>query len=475
MATISSPGIGSGLDINGLVSKLMAVEQQPLIVLQTKEASYQAKLTAFGTLKGVFSALQSAAQALGGSSAFSSMSASSSDTTVLSASAGTTAVAGSYNIGVEQLAKNQVLSTLGNYLSADTFNGGTLAITVGTTTTNVAITDGSSLATLAQAINDAKAGVTATVVNAGPPNNYQRLVLTSGTTGSDGTIGIAVSQTGSSGTQNLTDLAYSGTDTAAIKQAQAADNAVLSINNVSITRSSNTITDAITGVTLNLTKAGSIGLPVTTKLTVARNNQATQNAIGTFVSAYNAAVAQLHSLSAYNASTKTASVLTGDSIVRSLESQLPSLVQTTVTGLSGGISRLSDLGITLQVDGTLAVNSTKLQAALSDTNKDVAGLFSSSATGNSGVAVSFNNALTAILGSSGTFASRTDGINSTIKGLNKQQDDWQVRLKAIQARYQAQFNALDSLVAGMNSTSTYLTQQLSMLNSLATYSTSKSS
>lgn len=476
MATISSPGIGSGLDINSLITKLMQVEQLPLLQLQRKEASYQAKLSAFGTLKSAFSSLQTAAQALTGSTgAFSTMMASASDTTVLSASAGTTAAAGSYSIGVEQLAKNHVLSSLGNYVSTDTFKGGSLAITVGTTVTNVTVADGSSLATVAQAINDATAGVTATVVNAGPPNNYNRLVLTSNTSGSAGAIGIAVTQTGSTGTQNLTDFAYAGSDTAAIKQSQAADNAVLSINNVSITRSSNTIADAITGVTLNLTKAGSLGSPVTTQLTVARNTSATQSSITAFVNAYNTAVGQLHTLSAYNASTKTASVLTGDSTVRSLESQLSSLVTTVVSGLAGGISRLSDVGIALQKDGTLAVNSSKLQTALGDSTKDVAGLFSSTATGNNGVALRFSTTLTTILGSTGAFASRTEGINSTIKDLSNQQTRLQDRLTVIEARYRTQFNALDTLVAGMNSTSSYLSQQLTALNNLAYGNTSSRS
>lgn len=468
MATLSSSGIGSGLDISGMIAKLMQIEQQPLIKLQKKEASYQAKLSALGTLQSAFASLQSAAKALTSSgSAFSSMTASVGDNTILTAGAGVTAIAGSYSIGVEQLAKNHILSSLGNYATSDTFKGGTLAVTVGSTTKNVTIADGSSLATIAQAINGASAGITATVVNAGPPNNYDRLVLTSNTTGSTGGIGIAVTQTGSSGLQNITDFAYSGTDTVNIKQSQAADNALLSINGVSITRSSNSISDAIAGVTLNLTKAGSVGSPVTTALTVSSNTSSAQSAITTFVNAYNAAIKQLQSVSAYDTKTKTASVLTGDSTVRNLRNQLSDLIQTSVSGLSGGVSRLSNLGIAMQLDGTLTVDAAKLQSALTGNGAGVATLFSSTATGNKGVAVRFNDAVTSMLASNGVFASRTGGINASIKDLTRQQAALELRLTAIQARYQAQFSALDSLVGKMNSTSTYLGQQLTALNNLA--------
>jgi flagellar hook-associated protein 2 len=472
---VSSPGLGSGLDVTGLVSKLMAVEQQPLVLLQQHEASYQAKITAFGALKGNFSSLQSAAQTLAATTTFTGFAATASDSTVLSASAGTSATSGTYNIGVEQLAKNQTLNTLGNYGTLDTFKGGSLAISVGSTNTTVNIADGSSVASVAQGINSANAGVTATIVNAGPPNNYSRLVIASNTTGSAGAITIAVTETGTGGSstspgvvQSLTDLNFSGTATSSVAIAQPADNAVLSINNVSITRSSNTITDAISGVTLSLTKAGSIGAPVTTQVSVAKNTASTQSAITAFVSAYNAAATQLRTQSAYNAATNTSSALTGDLSVMNLEGQLASLAQNAVTGLTGGISRISDIGITLQKDGTLAVNSTKFQAALANSSNEIQGLFAATTAGNQGVAVRFTTALTSILGSTGTFASETDSFNRSIADLTKQQTDLQARLTTIQARYQAQFTALDTLISGMNSTSSFLTQQLSYLSNLST-------
>jgi flagellar hook-associated protein 2 len=144
-----------------------------------------------------------------------------------------------------------------------------------------------------------------------------------------------------------------------------------------------------------------------------------------------------------------------------------------VSGLSSGIKRASDIGIAVQTDGSLAVDAAKLQSALSSNGTDVASLFSSATTGNQGVAVRFYDAMTSMLASNGVFASRTDGINRTIKDLTRQQSALELRLTQIQARYQTQFNALDSLVARMTSTSTYLSQQLTALNNLAYGTSSK--
>jgi flagellar hook-associated protein 2 len=158
-------------------------------------------------------------------------------------------------------------------------------------------------------------------------------------------------------------------------------------------------------------------------------------------------------------------VLTGDGTARSIGTELRTLVQTAVSGISGGIATLSDIGIALQKDGTLVVDSAKLNTALTDPAKDVAALFSSTTTGNTGIAVRFYDALNGIVGSSGLIVSRTTGIAASIKDIGKQRDTLQLRLVQIEKRYRAQFSALDSLVASMNKTSQFLTQQLANLPS----------
>lgn len=461
MATISSAGIGSGLDINGIITKLMAVEQQPLVALQKKATDYQAKLSAYGLAQSSLSGLQGAASALTSAALFSAKSASVSDSTVLSATASSTAVAGTHTIGVRQLAQAQVLRSNTAYAATtDTFHTGTLSISVGgATATTVTINSGNNtLSGIRDAIDAANAGVSATIVNDGTTN---RLILTSKTTGlTAGAISITVSDSGSGGTHALSALA-----SASLTEVKAPLDADFSVDGLDIKRSSNTVTDVIKGVTLTLTKAGSLASPVTAQLTVSRDTASIQTAIGSFVTAYNAAVKQLKGSSAYDVENQTASVLTGDSTVRSLLTQLSSLAHASVSGLSGGISRLSDIGITVQKDGSLATDTSKLAAALNDTNKDVAQLFNSTAAGNNGIAVRFKEAMISDLGTGGLLASRTDGINRSIKDLSKRQEALQLRLTTIEATYRKQFNALDTLVSSMNQTSTYLTQQLANLPS----------
>ncbi|MCF8150240.1 MAG: flagellar filament capping protein FliD [Burkholderiaceae bacterium] len=452
MAGLSSPGLGSGLDVNSIVSQLMALEQRPITALNFKEASYQAKLTAYGSLKGALSAVQSTAKALTLEATFVGRTATVSDPSVLSASAGSTAAAGSYTVNVTQLAKYHAVRSGTNYAATtDTFTTGSLAIKVGAgATVNVTI-DGTNntLAGIRQAINDAGAGVTATIVNDGSTN---RLVLTSTTPGSAGAIAVTATDSASGGTHALT-----GLDSAGLVQTQPADDAEFSVNGIAITRSSNTVSDVIDGVSINLIKVGS------SSLTVSQNTAATTNAINSFVKTYNDAVKQLQSSSAYDAANKRASVLTGDSTVRGIGATLRGLVQGNVSGIEGGIATLSSIGIALQKDGTLVVDSSKLAAALANPAMDVAALFTSTSVGNEGIAVRFNGSLSSMLDSSGLIASRTDGITASIKDIGQRRDALSVRLLSIESRYRAQYSALDSLIAGMNQTSQYLTQQLANL------------
>lgn len=460
MATpsVTSGGIASGLDVNGIVSKLMALEQIPLTKLTAKETGYNAKLSAYGSLKSALSNLQVAALALSTPSTITGKTAAVSDSTVLSATASSSAVAGKYTLNVTQLATAHTVRSNSPYAATtDTFNTGTLAVQIGGGSAVNVIIDNSNntLAGVALAINNANAGVTATIVNDGTTN---RLLLSSNTSGSAGAITVTATDSGSGGTNALT-----GLDSANLVQTQAANDAQLSINGLAITRSSNTITDAIAGVTLNLTK-GTVANPGTATLTVSRDNAAITTTVGNFVSAYNAAVNLLKTDSAYNASTKTAAVLTGDATVRSLQAKLSNLVHSSVTGVAGGISTLSDIGISVQKDGTLATDSTKLAAVLADPTKDVTSLLTQTTVGNEGIAVLFQISMQTESGYGGLIATRTAGITSSIKDIGTARDALNLRLTTIEARYRAQFTQLDTIITQMQKTSQYLTQQFAALN-----------
>lgn len=458
-SSISSPGIASGLDVNGIVSKLMQLEQLPITRLNTKETNYNAKLTAYGSIKSALSSLQTAAAALADTTIFNGKSVTVSDPSVVTASASSTAAAGSYTLTVTQLAKFHTLRSTTNYAATtDTFNTGTLAISIGGgSAVNVTIdSSNNTLAGISQAINSANAGVTATILNDGTTN---RLVLTSNTSGSVGAITVTATDSGSGGTNAL-----SGLDSASLLQTQPADNALFNINGIDISRSSNTVTDAIAGLTFRLTK-GTSAAPATATLSVDRNTDAIASAINTFVQAYNTAAGLLKTDSSFDASTKTAAILNGDSTVRTLQAQLSDLVHTSVTGIAGGISTLSDIGITMQKDGTLATDSTKLAAALADPTKDVTGLFTQTTTGNEGIAVRFSAAVRSSIAFDGLIATRTDGITASIKGINDSIDALNLRLAKLEARYRAQFTALDVMMANMQKTSQYLTQQFAKSSS----------
>ncbi|MDO8346976.1 MAG: flagellar filament capping protein FliD [Rugosibacter sp.] len=452
-SSISSPGIASGLDVNGIVAKLMELERIPLARLATKETNYNAKLTAYGSIKGALSSLQTAAATLTATSTFNARSVVVSDATVVTASASSAAAAGSYTLSVTQLAKFHTLRSTTNYAATtDTFNTGTLAISIGGgSAVNITIdSSNNTLAGIRQAINDANAGVTATILNDGTTN---RLVLTSTTSGAVGSIAVTATDSDSGGANAL-----SGLDSASLLQTQPADNALFNINGIDIIRSSNTVTDAIEGVIFKLTK-GTLAAPGTATLTIDRNTEAVTASIATFVKAYNDAVGLLKTSSSFNAATKVAAILNGDSTVRSLQSQLSELVHTTVTGIAGGISTLSDIGIAVQKDGTLATDSTKLAAALADPTKDVTALFTQTTVGNEGIAVRFNTVLRTSIGFDGLIASRTDGIAASIKEIGNSRDTLNLRLAKIEARFRAQFTALDTMMANMQKTSQYLTQQ----------------
>lgn len=463
MATISSPGLGSGLDISGIISKLMQVESQPITALQSKEASFQAKLSAFGSMKGALSSLQTTVTTLKSASTFTGKSASSSDSTVLTASATSTAAAGSYNVSVTQLAKFHAVRSNTNYAATtDAFTTGTLSITIGSgTAVDVTIDNtNNTLAGIRDAINEADAGITASIINDGTTN---RLVLASKTSGSTGAITVAVAnEAGTPGIPPAPPYALSDLASVSLVTTQTADDANLTINGIAITRSSNTITDAIDGLTLNLLK-GTLASPGTATVTVAQNTGAVTSAVSAFVKAYNDAVSSIKTMTAYDAANKKASVLTGDGTARSIQSQLASLVQTKVTDVAGGIARLSDIGIALQKDGTLVVDSGKLTTALADPDTDVAALFTQTTSGNEGIAVRLGTLLEGIIGSAGLINSRTDGINASIKDLRKRAETLNLRLTQVEKRYRAQFTALDTLIASMNQTSQYLTQQLANL------------
>jgi len=384
---LSSPGIGSNLDVNSIITQLMALEGRAVTALDTKEASYQAKLTAYGSLKGALSSFQSAVQALSTPAKFTASKASVADATVLSASAGSSAAAGSYGIEVTALAQAQKLKTGSTFAAASsTLGSGSLTIqfgtySAGTFTANpakdsktITVSAGqNSLAGVRDAINAANAGVSASIVNDGSGN---RLVISSKDSGSANALRITATDDDGNHIDNagLSQLIYDASTggNSNLAQTQVAQNATAIIDGITVSKASNTVTDVIEGVTLTLLKTNS-GSPTT--LTVARDTASVKSAVESFVKAYNDASKVLKDLSAYDAATKKGAILQGDSTVRTIQSQLRSVLNTALTTAGGGLTTLSEIGVNFQKNGTLALNSAKLQAVMDDPAKDISTLF----------------------------------------------------------------------------------------------------
>jgi flagellar hook-associated protein 2 len=493
MASISSSGIGSGLDVAGIITQLMAVEKQPLTALNTKEAGYQSKLTTYGTLKSAVASLQTAARALKSTTLYGSMSAKTGNSTVFSASANTAAQTANYSIQVVDRAQAQSISSQAfSSITSDLIPlagaNGKIKIQLGTftpatitppaaatftadpaktaSTIDIAAT-GSSLEEVRDAINAANAGVRANLVYVGGASSAYKLTLTATDTGAKNSIKLTVLDAGGLPVTNdntgLTKLSFDPTAVAGAGNEfdvnAAAQDAHLKIDGLDVYRTTNTISDAITGVTLSLAGQG------TTTLTVSKDSASAKSALDTFVKAYNDISKQLRDATSYNAATKQASVLTGDSGARSLLSALREIIGYSRSSAGSNYSTLSDLGIALQRDGSLAFNSTKFETAMASSATTVGDLLSSTSTTAPGIAVRMTTTLDAILSGTGILASRTEGINRSITDLGRQRETLSRRLVQIEQRYRTQFTALDTLVAGMKKTSDYLTQQLANLPS----------
>lgn len=481
MASITSLGVGSGLDLQGMLTKLMQVEQQPLTLLQNKQASYQSKISALGTLQSSLAALQTAATGLTPSSTqtatekFASYSVSVADSAIASASAAKGAVAGTYSLEVSALASAQrLVSPASAFTSTSTalnIDAGTLTIQFGqltpattnpvvaaaytpdtTRSLNISIAAGASLNDIRDAINAANGGVSATVVTG---TNGPQLTLTSLKEGTSNVMQLSGLTGADAGNFNFNPLSPAvGTLSESAAGGRSASNAAFTLNGIAGTSSTNTVTGVLDGVTLNLSKTN-VGTPTT--LTVSQNmTSGLTTALQAFVKAYNDANSTMGGLGTYNATTKIAGALQGDSSLRTAQSQVRAQLFGTVAGGSSAYQRLSDIGVSVAKDGTLSLDTTKLNTAISNDFTGVANLAAA-------VGASFNTTLEGIAGKTGSLVSATTGVTRMIKDLTNRQNVLSDRLTRIEASYRKQFTALDTLVASMNKTSTYLTQQLASL------------
>lgn len=454
MATISSLGIGSGLDINSLVSELVAAERAPKDSRLTREdAKLTQEFSALAMLKGAMSGLQGAATAVRTPASLALSKTSVQDEQYFTASTSAAAVAASYQIEVQRLATAARLGSDAYVGGPDSVVGtGTLTIAAGGASFDVAITqDNDTLAQIRDAINGAPGNSTVRATLVGDASGSY-LVLTGTATGAANTI--AVSATGA--TAGLQELAADLNAFDADRDVAAQDALVL-VSGYQIRSPNNAISGAIDGVTLNLRKVTAQGEPVT--LTIERDDAAIQKKVEAFVASYNSLAQQIKTLGRYDAATKTAGPMLGDSLLRGVDTQLRRILSEPVPGTTGNYRTLTSLGISVTTSGTLQLDAAKFKEALAADPQAVDRVFSSE----SGVGVRVAEYLNDRLSSSGEFAARNARIDTQRRRLDQEKEALDVRMRAVQQRYLKQFTAMDGLLAQMQSTSSYLSQQLDSL------------
>jgi flagellar hook-associated protein 2 len=447
---LSSTGIGSGLDVTSIVAGLTTAEGLAANdQLADRKATLTAQVSAYGTFQSSLSTLQATLSNLETASSLQGRTATLGDTTIATATATSTAVPATYSLAITNLATAASLSS-GPVVGTTTPIGtGTLTISVGGASADISIdsTD-NTLGGIAAAINSASnnPGVTASILTT---SDGSRLVLTGTATGAANAI--TVSQSGGDG--GLSALTYSPTGTTnGLTQTQAATDANFSINGFAATSASNQVTSAISGVTVNLVKPTVAGTPTT--LTVGTDNTGAQTSIGTFVTALNGLISSIQTLTSYDPSTGTAGPLLGNPTLQAFQNQLAKILDQVTQGTNGSTS-LASLGISASTDGTYTQNDTTLTNALSGNLSAVTGFFS----GANGVATKLDSLISTYTQAGGLLDSVNSGLQSGLSDVASQQTALNARLAIYSATLTKQYNAMDTAVALLKQTQTYLTAE----------------
>ncbi|WP_159917570.1 flagellar filament capping protein FliD [Pantoea sp. 18069] len=456
---ITSVGIGSGLDVDKIVTQLVALEKAPLKTLETKAETITSRISTYAEIKSLTDTLNSAAAKLSRDSAWNGVNISSSSSAVTGAMTGI-AQPGSYSVEVVQLAQSQT-AVIGNagaangFAKDDKLGAGTFTLTVGEKSFDIELTGSDTLTTLATAINNKDSGIQATVIT--NADGTQRLMMRSKNTGTDAAFSIATTATDPNST--LGRIGDSGQSYYSVSQ--TAQNAKIKLNNVEVESTSNTFSDALPGMSLTVSTVSTSP----TLVTVAADTQAMKEGIQTFVDAYNALNDKLSALTRYNAETGVSGLLQGDSTTVSIQNALRMLTMNIVNG-GGAFSRLSDIGIQMEQGGNLAVNDTKMTSALTDI-ASLKGLFATKADSlgaNGGIGVNFKSFTDGLLAYEGTLNTKTDSLESSLKRNGTDQDKVLARASTLESRLLAQYTALDVKMASLNALDTYVTQQIASWN-----------
>jgi flagellar hook-associated protein 2 len=432
---ISFSGLGSGVDTNTIIAQLMSLERQPIRNIESDKAKVQSRQSVVQELNNLLKTLRDKAQVLKDAGAFSAKTASTTDATVASAIADSTAASGSYNVTVTALSKAHTMASA----ASPTMSDDTLHITVGSTTINVSALATDTLQGLADKINQA----TSTPVSASVVNS--KLVLISKTTGAAG---------------GMTVTSDAGLATAlGMTTTQAAQDAAATVNGLSVTSSGNSISGAIAGVTLSLANAGS------TVVNVGLDGKAIEGKVKEFVDAYNALIDNIQKATKYDIATKTKGTLQGDQTMTSFLGQLRGIAGAAVTSLSGAYDSLAQIGITTATDrsGKLVLNSATFQTALAASSAAVADVFGKddgSGVADAGDGIAFQLYSLADSFSTDVMGGRLKGFTDQLGRMDKKIADLEVVMDLKEKNLRQKFAAMEKAVSTLRAQGSDLAARL---------------
>ncbi|MBL8328407.1 MAG: flagellar filament capping protein FliD [Rubrivivax sp.] len=472
---LSSPGVGSGLDVNSIVKQLVTLERRPITSLQTNANRLQTQISGLGQLQSLTSAVRDTAGVLADADTFTAISAISSDAASLGAvtTSGGTPVAGTYSISTTSLAATQTTaSAAADYLSAASLAGeGTLTLNLGrwnadmsqftpkagSPAVDIVVSATDTLANVRDKINALNAGVNAAIIS---DTTGVRLTLRSTATGADNGFRLTANDVDTQHVDGsgLSRLAFDpAAGTTRTTRTMAAADAVMSINGVEVRSATDTFEGAIEGLTLTARKAPASNVT----LTVGANTDAVKQQISRFVAAYNALAKFLASQTRYDPATQQAGLFQGDSSVLGLANQMRTMVGSS-SHAAPTMTNLSSLGVELQKDGTLQINSARLDSALKNL-PELASALSREVSGQpmlTGSMVKFKAWADGMLDSGGTLPGKTKALQSRLDSNQKQQERLEDRVAAIEKRLRAQYTSLDTTMSRANALSSYVSQQI---------------
>ena len=458
---ISSTGVGSGLDIGSIVSALTtAAGAAQNNQLSDRKTTLTAQVSAYGTFKSALDTLQATLTTLQNPKALAGRIAALGDDTIATASATSSAVPAQYSLSVQNLATAASLSSKA-FTGANTAVGtGTLTISTGGNTATINIdSSNNTLSAIAAAINGAadNPGVTASILTT---TDGARLVISG--TGTGAASGVTVTQSGGDG--GLSDLVYDPANptTSKLTQTQQAKDANFTVNGFAATSASNQVTAVISGVTINLLKtttsksADGTTTDTPTTVTVSTDSSGAQTSIGTFVTALNGLITSIQSLTSYDPTTQTAGPLLGNATLQSFQNQLSKILDQVQSGnAAGAATSLASIGISASPDGSYSTNSTKLGNALTGNLSAITSFFG----GPTGIATQLNALISQYTQAGGLLDSINQGLQSSLSDVAQQQTALNARLATYSATLTKEYNAMDTAVALLKQTQTYLTAQ----------------